>query len=178
MAELLTLARPYAKAIFSLAKESDDFNGWSDKLSLLSEITVYPEVAELRDNPNVDVAELVSFYQDVAHVLMDEQTHSLVQILATNGRLGLLPEIYALYEQHKAEWLKRIDVELTSAVALSPDQTSKFVEKLKTRFGREVNLTCVTDPALVGGAVIRAGDKVIDGSVRGKLYQMAEELGA
>lgn len=178
MAELLTLARPYAKAIFSLAQEGNAFDAWSSKLALLAAITAHPEVAALRDNPNVKMDDLVGFYKDVAGEIMDEQAVNMIHLLASNARLGLLPEICIIYESYKTEALRRVDVELTAAVSLSESQISVFSKKLKERFGREINLTCVIDPTLIGGAIIRAGDKVIDGSIRGKLYQMAEALGA
>lgn len=178
MAELLTLARPYAKAVFNLAQENKDFDAWSDKLALLSLVSENPDITELCGNPKVTTDEIVSVYQDVGGNIVDELAANLLRLLAHNSRLGLLPEIFALYEGLKVEHLRSINVELTSAVTLSEKQVVSFTDKLKARFSREVNLTCLVDPSLVGGAIIRAGDKVIDGSVRGKLYQMAEELGA
>ena len=177
MAELLTLARPYAKAVFNLAQQSNQLQAWSDTLKVFSMIAQHKDVRNVQSNPNVSVADVVDLYCSVSGS-DNEQVKNFLQLLAHNDRLILLPDIYLLFEQHKSEALKQIDVELTSAFPVTDKQRDMFSQALAEKLGRKVNLLCKENPALIGGAVLRAGDKVIDGSVRGRLYKMAESLGA
>ena len=173
MAERLTIARPYAKAIFKLAHSQKRLPQWSEALGLAASIVADPRVAGLLDNPGVSAEQLAGLVTEVGGDRLDEQARNLVATLAANRRLGYLPEIAARYEQLRADAERTVEVTVTSAVELSAAQKSHYAEALAKRLGREVRLSCETDPALLGGAVVRADDLVIDGSVRAGLAQLA-----
>jgi F-type H+-transporting ATPase subunit delta len=107
---------------------------------------------------------------------LNDAGKNFIRLLANNKRLAVLGEIYALFEQLKSQKEMSVDVEVASAFALTDDQANKLAEALKRKLGREVNLTSTEDKSLIGGVVIRAGDLVLDGSVRGKLAKLAETL--
>lgn len=176
MAELLTLARPYAKAVFEYASESNALEQWSNALRLLAIEAVIPEVVSLRDNPKLSNEDLVAMHVEPFAKQLSQEQINFVKLLTNNNRLNLLPEIHFLFEQHKAAALKQIDIELISATTLNTQQQEMFTTALKKKFGKEIKLTCREDSSLVGGAIIRAGDQVIDGSVKGRLAQMSEAL--
>ncbi len=177
MAELATLARPYANAAYELAKQSDRVDSWSAALTLLVEAGRTPEIREL-------IGSQVVAHVQKSHTLNDllvesnapEEVKRFVSVLAENHRLGLLADIATLFEARKAEDSKILDVTITSAVPLSGEQEAMFEAALRKRFDRDVSVTTELDPSLMGGAFIRAGDAVVDGSVRGKLAKMQEAL--
>jgi F-type H+-transporting ATPase subunit delta len=135
-----------------------------------------PSVAALLTDPAVSAEALVSLIGDAGADRLDEQAHNFLATLAANRRLGYLPEIAARYEQLRAEAERTVEVTVTSAVELSAAQKSHYVAALTKRLGREVHLSCHTDPTLLGGAVVRADDLVIDGSVRAGLAQLAAAI--
>lgn len=176
MAEITTIARPYAQAVFKLASAAQALDEWSDTLALLALITTDPEMQRVIDNPRLTSEQLVGLYIDIGGEALDEEAGNLLRVLAENGRLPVLPEIYRLYHAAKSEAEGAIQAELITAYPATEAQKTQVLEALKQRFGRAVELDCKTDPALMGGAVIRAGDQVIDGSVRGKLDKLAAVL--
>ena len=176
MAELTTIARPYAQAVFKLAREAGRLDAWAETLELLATIASDPEMARLIDSPRLTTEELAQLIIDIAGDRLDAQGRNLVRVLAENRRLGLLAEIRRLYQALKTEAEGRVHAELVTARPASEAQKARVLEALKRRFGREVELDCKVDESLVGGAVIRAGDLVIDGSVRGKLARLATAL--
>lgn len=176
MAELATLARPYAKAAFELAKSADRLNQWSRALNQLASLVGTPELREFIGSPVVaDVQKAYSLFQ-----LFDEspgeEIRRFINVLAENQRLELIPEITEIFEQRRAEEDKVLEVELVSAVELTAAETTTFEDALSKRFARDITLTQTVDPEIVGGVVIRAGDTVLDNSVRGKLNKMQEAL--
>lgn len=173
MAERITIARPYAKAVFKLAQSQKRLSQWSEALALAASVVVDPRVGALLSNPAITAEQLAGLVTEVGGERLDEQARNLIATLAANRRLGYLPEIAARYEQLRADAERTIEVTVTSAVELSAAQKSHYAEALAKRLGREVRLSCVTDPALLGGAVVRADDLVIDGSVRAGLAQLA-----
>jgi F-type H+-transporting ATPase subunit delta len=173
MAERITVARPYAKAVFKLALSQKRLPQWSEALALAASVVADPRVAALLNNPAVSAEQLVGLVSEVGGARLDEQARNLVATLAANRRLGYLPEIAARYEQLRADAERTVEVTVTSAVELSAAQKSRYAEALAKRLGREVRLSCQTDPSLLGGAVVRADDLVIDGSVRAGLTQLA-----
>ena len=173
MAERITIARPYAKAVFKLAQSQQRMPQWSEALQLAAGVVADLRVAALLDNPAVTAGQLVELVTGVCGASLDEQGRNFIATLAANRRLAYLPEIAARYEQMRAEAERTADVTVTSAVELSAAQKTKYVEALAKRLGREVRLSCRTDPSLLGGAVVRADDLVIDGSVRASLAQLA-----
>jgi F-type H+-transporting ATPase subunit delta len=173
MAERITIARPYAKAVFQLARSQKRLPQWSGALSAAARIIADPRVHALLGNPGVSTEQLVGLVTDIAGASLDEQGRNLMATLAANRRLGFLPEIAARFEQLRADAERTVDVTVTSAIELSRAQQKQYTEALRKRLDREVRLHCQLDPALLGGAVVRADDLVIDGSVRAGLAQLA-----
>lgn len=177
MAELATLARPYANAAYELAKQADRVDAWSAALALLFEAGKTPEIRDLIGSQVVAHAQKSHTLNDLlAETNAPEEVKRFVSVLAENHRLDLLADIETLFEARKAEDSKILDVTITSAVPLSEEQEAMFETALRKRFERDVSVTTELDPSLMGGAFIRAGDAVVDGSVRGKLAKMQEAL--
>jgi F-type H+-transporting ATPase subunit delta len=178
MAERTTTARPYAKAIFALARQGNRLADTSAGLIRAAEAVVDPRVHALLGSPHVTPAQLAELVNGVAGDRLDENGRNFVALLAQNRRLGFLPEIAALFEQMKAEVENAVDVEVTAATALTPDQESRYAAALQKKLGRTVRLHTKVDGSLLGGAVLKAGDLVIDGSIKGRLERLATELTA
>jgi F-type H+-transporting ATPase subunit delta len=176
MAELSTLARPYAKAAFSAAVDGGDIAAWSTALQTLAVISSTDVVAELIVSPSVSALEKAKTIASVAGDDCNEGASNLLEVLAENGRFALLPEISAQFDLLKADHEKSADVVVTSAFELSDAQQKTLTEKLTTKLAREVNLTVNVDSALIGGVIVKAGDLVIDDSVRGKLSKLADAM--
>jgi F-type H+-transporting ATPase subunit delta len=175
--DITTIARPYAEAVFSRADETGAMDQWSEMLELLAAIVVDPAMVRVVSNPLFDPADLTRLLLDIGGERLSDEGTNLVKLLVQNGRLTLLPEIARLFDMLKAEKDRMLKVHVISAYALKPAQEKKLAEALKTKLGREVSITSEKDPSLIGGVHIRAGDTVIDGSVRGQLQQLANELG-
>jgi F-type H+-transporting ATPase subunit delta len=176
VAERATIARQYAKAAFETALPARAFAQWSSGLNVAAEIVVDPRVTELIKNPEVPPADIAEFIIGVAGVKLDAHMQNFVRVLAENHRLLLLPEILAHYEAMRADIENTVDVEVISAVKLDPAQTEKLTAALNTRLKRRVNMRNSVDASLLGGAVIHAGDLVIDGSLKGRLQRLRTEL--
>lgn len=178
MAELRTIARPYAEALFELAQSNDNLAQWSEALGNLSAIADNPDVEVLIGNPNVETEELAQAITAIAGESLKgglgDAGANLVKLLAENERLSVLPEIAAQYEDLRAKAEGRVDVVVTSAVELNSEQQAQLTKSLKNRLKREISLTCTTDAELIGGLVVRAGDLVIDGSLRASLARMQQ----
>ena len=175
MAERATIARPYAKAVFETALPARAFAPWSAGLNVAAEIVIDPRVAELIKNPEVPTADIAEFIIGVAGTKLDAHMQNFVRVLAENHRL-LLPEILAHYEVMRADVENTVDVEVISAVKLDPAQAEKLAGALNTRLKRRVNMRNSVDASLLGGAIIHAGDLVIDGSLMGRLQRLRTEL--
>jgi len=174
--ERTTLARPYAEAVFRLASERKTLAAWSEMLGFAASVACDPQMSRLIDNPRVPRARFVEFFLDVCGKKLDKDGGNFIRLLAENRRVPLLPEIAVLFEQLRAHAESRVDAEVISATAVGTEQLKTIAAALKKRLGRDVNLATRLDPSLVGGIVIRAGDLVIDGSVRGKLKALATHL--
>lgn len=176
MAELNTLARPYAKAAFEFAQSQQQLTQWSAALGLLAAVSQDGTVRQLLQQPQLTADAKAGLLIDVCGDQLDAQSQNFVRTVAENDRIDLFPAIAEIYEAYKAEQEKSIEAEVTSAFALSDEQQDKLAKALSARLGRHVRLNASEDASLIGGVVIRAGDLVIDGSVRGKLAQLAEAL--
>jgi len=176
MAETTTAARPYAQAAFDVARAAGKLKNWSSFLSDAAALVSDPGVRGLIGNPRVVKAQLQGVILDALGGAPDQQGKNFIALLTENRRLTLLPDIAALFETSRAEAEGTLRVQVTSATALSDEQRRLLAAALKKRFQREVELHCDTDKNLIGGAIIRAGDRVIDGSVRGKLQRLAQTL--
>ncbi len=178
MADRLTIARPYARAAFEEAQAQRRLAAWSRALGVATQVVRDPGVAALLDNPLVTPAQLAGLVGGIAGGELGETGANFFGTLAANHRLAFLPEIAALFDELKDQAEGVADVTITSAAALDEAHRSKLAAALEKRLQRTVRLHCNTDPALIGGAVLRAGDLVIDGSLRTRLERLAYQLTA
>jgi len=178
MTDKTTIARPYAKAAFEEAQGDKRLAPWSESLQTASVVVQDPRVKNLLGNPRVSNTDLAKLVIDLAGKQLDEHGRNFVQTLAQNRRLAYLPEISTLFDKLKDEAEGVIDVTVTSAVPLEKGQREALSAALQRRLKRQIRLQCATDPSLIGGAVLQAGDLVIDGSVRTRLNRIAYELTA
>ncbi len=174
--EKTTIARPYAKAAFEYALENKAFPQWTALLERAAFISESPLVKPLLGNPHVTAQDLFAIFRDVCGETCGEQGNRFLQQLAENDRLFVLPEVAQLFEQFRAEQEKSIEVDVASFMPLEEQQQQKIREKLKARLQRDIVLNCRVDTSLLGGAIIQAGDLVIDGSVRSTLENMKHQL--
>lgn len=176
MAELSTTARPYAKALFQLAVDESRLPAWSETLGLLAQTAGIPEVEALIGSPALTRPQLAALLCDALKGKLEREGENLVRLLAENGRLALLPLIRSEFETLKAEAEKRSEVQITTAVPVDVAQQNTLRDAIKRRLQLEVQVEWKTDPALIAGALIRAGDLVIDGSVSGELDRLRTTL--
>lgn len=181
MAEQTGIARPYAEAVFELARESGQLGGWSDALHAAAVAVADADVARLIDSPKIDTAQVAAVVAGVAReaargAVDSAQVDNLLRLLADNGRLTVLTEIAALFDKLKTDVENSIDVVLTAAAPVDGTQQARISEALKRRLGRDINLHFKLDENLIGGARLQADDLVIDGSIRTGLGKMASIL--
>ncbi|OGS96313.1 MAG: ATP synthase F1 subunit delta [Gallionellales bacterium RIFCSPLOWO2_02_FULL_57_47] len=176
MSEAITIARPYAQAAFEEAQKLSDLKGWAESLQSLAEAVCYPEVRAVVTSQRVAKQQLESLMEGLLGSQAKAQQRNFIRLLVDNQRLLILPEIVAIFENLRAEAEKTVNVVVDSAFELSATQQEKIVSSLKARMGREIKLVCKVNKELLGGIVIRAGDKVIDGSARTRLGEMAKAL--
>jgi F-type H+-transporting ATPase subunit delta len=176
MAEILTVARPYAQAAFQFANAHQALGQWSGMLELLAFVAVDPEMTALIENPRMTDTQLAELFISIGTDRLDDNCHNFIRLLAENRRLRLLPEIATLFEIQRRESERSICAKLITAFPATEAQQAAVTAALKQRLGLDVELECRTDSSLIGGAIIRAGDLVIDGSVRGKLERLGNSL--
>ncbi len=176
MAETSTLARPYAQAIFSLALADNNLKAWSDKLALLKEVASNETMAEVISSPDVSDKQVLDLFKDICKDGLDEQGMNFLKLAAENGRLDIIPEIADMFEALRAEAEGSIEAQVISAYAVNAAQKKSIAEALKKKLGRDVTITTKTDKSLLGGVIIRAGDMVIDGSVKTQLEKITHAL--
>ncbi len=182
MSDNTTIARPYAKAIFQHALDNQQLPLWSDRLQDLAQVMLEPAAQRFITNPatTADLQKqfVLSFLRTNKQTTDLSSTENLISLLAANKRLLILPDVWLQYEMLRAEQEKTLVVYVTSFVELHKTQQEQLINRLSHRLQRQVTLEVNIDKSLLGGAVIRAGDLVIDGSVRGKLTKLATELAA
>lgn len=178
MAEKTTIARPYAKAAFQEAQADKDLPLWSEPLRAAATAVRDPRVHELLGSPSISGEDLAQFVMGVTGATLDEHQQNFFRMLGENNRLGYLPEISALFDEYKDEAEKVIDVTVTSAAPIDSSQQQALGLALERKLKRAVRLHFATDSTLIGGAILRAGDTVIDGSLLSRLKRIAFELTA
>lgn len=176
MAELSTLARPYAKAAFQAAVDAGELQAWSDMLVNTSNVVQEEKMGKVLSHPSLTGEQQAQTLIDVCGDKMHKAGQNLVSVLAENKRISLIPQILEQFEHLKAELEKAVDVEIISAFDVSDESKQKLTDALKAKLAKDVRVTTTVDSTLVGGAIIRAGDLVIDGTVRGKLTKLAEAM--
>ena len=175
--EATTIARPYAEAVFARAQETGKLDHWSEVLSFLAQVVSEPTIGRILSDPLIERKALADLMLDIGAEVLDGEGVNFVKLLVAGGRLKVLPQIEQLYELLKADSLRTLKVHIRSAYVLTAAQERQIADALKSKLGRDVVITSEKDPELIGGIHIRAGDTVIDGSVRGQLQQLANELG-
>ncbi|WP_347988176.1 F0F1 ATP synthase subunit delta [Methylomonas sp. AM2-LC] len=176
MAELTTLARPYAEAAFKRAKQTSSVTEWSEVLQFLSTVTQDQGLMEIVSNPKVGKPKIKELFLDICQDKVSAEAQNLLKILIDNGKLSLLPTISVMYEEQKAEDEGYVNVELYSAYPLTKVEQSKYSAMLEKQLHKKVNAVVSVDKSLIGGILAVAGDKVIDGSIRGQIHQLAKRL--
>ncbi|MGE5386806.1 MAG: F0F1 ATP synthase subunit delta [Betaproteobacteria bacterium] len=176
MAETVTIARPYAEALFRVAKESGALAKWSERVGLLAQVAGNPEVRAAIGHPNVDGSQLVELFRSASGSAADVELSNFIQLLADNDRLACLPEIASLYESYKQAEEGTQEAEIVSAFPLNDEQVKALTPQLETYFKTRLQTSVKVAPELIGGIKVVVGDRVLDVSVRGKLDAMATAL--
>jgi F-type H+-transporting ATPase subunit delta len=175
MSNALTFARPYARAAFELARAQNALGEWAGKLAIAAQVAADPRVTALFGDPRVSQAELAALVLPEGENT-DSAFGTFVRVLAENGRLPVLPEIGALFEELKHEAERVLKVNVRSATPIDAAEAAKLKDALKRRFGRDIEIEQSIDAGVLGGAVIDAGETVIDGSGRGRLARLESAL--
>ena len=178
MAELITLARPYAKAAFERAKAQQALAEWAEVLNAAGQVAADEATRQLLTDPGLAEQKKAEVILECTGQSVSEEQRNFLMILADNRRLALLPEIATLFNSFRAELERTIDINVSSAFELTAEQQQKLAEALSRKLDRNVQIEAAVDKSLIGGLVVRTGDLVIDASVRGKLTKLAESLGS
>lgn len=174
MANLFSIARPYALAAFEVAYDAKELPQWTSFLEAATLVAQNKTVTPVLNNPEISSQKTFDLFVDILSSLTDEKRRNFLLLLSQNDRLPLLPEIYALFKAYVAESVKISDVRIVTAIEIDDAYKQKLKEALTKRINRDVTLHCEIDPDILGGAVIHIGDHVIDGSIRGKLTRLLE----
>lgn len=177
MADHNTLARPYAKAIFELAKEHKKFSNWLSQLEILCEIVNHPRIQVLLADKTIPVLHVSSLVLKLSEGFLEEETKNLVKMMSSRRRLMLLPNVLSLFEEMRMGAENYSKVEFTTAVPIDTNEQEKFSKLLQARLKRTVKMHCAVDKNLLGGFVARAGNYVLDGSLKGQLVKLKEAMG-
>ena len=176
MAELVTIARPYAEAVFRLAKDDNAFGDWSRMLQMAAAVALDAQMVALIADPKVNAGDVSRVFLGVCDTELTAAGKNFVKVLIENDRLSVLSQIANLYEGLKREHQNEVEAVISSAFPLNDAQVQALVAGLEKRFGHKVKATTQVDASLIGGARIAVGDVVIDGSVSGQLQKMASAL--
>ncbi len=176
MAELTTIARPYAEAVAGLAKDGDTWAAWSDMLNLLAAVAADAAMAELAANPAISGDKVQEIILAVCGDGLNAEGVNFARLLVEGKRLAALPEIVRLYEEAKSAQEGQLEARIVTAYEMSPVQMQGLVAALEKKFGQKINAAQEVDANLIGGVLITVGDEVLDASVRGKLADLAVTL--
>jgi len=176
MSDMTTTARPYARAIFELAKAGSTQDNWTEVLAILSAVVDNADMREALDSPKLSAEQKGELLIDVCNDKLSDENRNAIKLLAENGRLSLMPEIAELFEAFRAEDESKVEATVTSAFPLTDAQQTAIVAALKKKLGCDITLVTQTDKTLIGGVVIRAGDLVIDGSTQARLSALSQSL--
>jgi len=182
MADLTSIARPYARAAFDFALEHQQITAWSDVLERMAQIVVDPLCEAFITNPSATpeqhgqlmlaMLQRVNAGEDTKHI------QAFIELLAHNKRLLVIPSIFKQFQELRAVYEKTLTVDVISFAALSKEQSEQLAERLSRRLQREITLAVVIDPSILGGMIVRAGNLVFDGSVRTQIENLGAALAA
>lgn len=175
MAHFYTIARPYAKAAFEEAKASNQLTRWADFLKQASLVTSDPQAHALLVSPELTADQWIKFFVDTLKIT-EKSLINFIEVLAKNKRLNLIPDIAQLFLQFLAAEQGRVDIEVFSAADLTDQQKQNLQKALEQRFKAKIHIAYLQDPSLIGGALVRSGNWVMDGSIKGKLARLSESL--
>lgn len=176
MAEAITVARPYADAVYKMAAANNSLSQWSKMLQLAAEIAEDEQVKLLIGNPRVSAKQLGDIFLEIGRSKFNAEARNLVMLLIENKRVVVLSQISQLFEQLKARHEGVLEARIVSAFAIENRQLKKLVEDLEQKFKRKIEAQVSIDPELIGGIKVEVGDEILDASVRGKLEAMAVAL--
>ena len=176
MSELATLARPYAAAVFKRAKETHATAKWSQSLAFMSAVLTNKDISVVVDNPKVNKQRLLALMFDICLGHINDENENFLKLLIHNNRLNLLTSIVKLFEAYKAEDEGYVEVEVLTAYALSKEAKHDLTATLEKTLSKKIHMNVTVDKSLIGGVLVRAGDRVIDGSIRGRLQHMQKAL--
>ena len=177
MADNTTSARPYARAVYTLATETSTVDSWGEALALMAAVAADESMQDVLDKPQLSKEQKGELMLKVLSDRINQQQQNLVKLLAENGRLPALPEVADQFESFRAEAEGKVEAEVISAFDLTSEQQQAITTTLKSKLGRDVSITTRTDESLIGGVVIKAGDTIIDGSLKSQLESLAFSLG-
>ena len=176
MAEALTIARPYAEAVFKLARANNTLSAWADMLQLAAAIAADERIRSLVDNPKISAKRLGELLLGICGDKLSSEGRNFILLLVENGRVEILSQVSELFEQLKAQYEGVLEAKITSAFAMNDTQLKDLVANLEVKFKRKIEATVNVNPELIGGVKVEIGDEVLDASVRGKLEAMAVAL--
>jgi len=177
MTDFTTAARPYANAVYDIASQASALDSWGDALANLSTVVSDVQMSELLNNPEMGKQQKGDMLIQVLGDKLDEQQQNLVKLMAENGRLSIMPDVRDQFEVARAKAENKVEAEVVSAFELTAQQTDELVNTLKNKLGCDVTLTTTVDESLIGGVVIKAGDTIIDASMKSQLDSLALSLG-
>lgn len=177
MAELKTLARPYARAAFEFARQNKGLDSWSSSLAVAAAVSQDDTVAKLLDSPTLTAKQKAATLTEICGDKLEAGVSAFIEVLAENKRIGLISYIYESFESLKAQQEKFSDVQIVSAYDLDDNVKKSLADKLSTVLQSDVTLNTTVDASLIGGVIVRSGDTVIDGSIKGRLGKLAESFG-
>jgi F-type H+-transporting ATPase subunit delta len=178
MAELITIARPYAEAAFEIARDAQALPAWSGMLRFAATVVRDPRVAEALDNPRLDAAAKESLLLSIGGDRFTGEARNFIRVLVEAERVALLPQISAMFDTLKNDAEATANATIESAFELSDAQVAELRSALEKRFGKKIEATVTVNPELIGGARVTVGDAVLDGSVQAKLAAMRAQLRA
>ena len=177
MSDFTTAARPYANAVYDIAFETSSLESWGDALANLATVIADAQMNELLDSPELGKNQKGELVIQVLGDKLTEKQQNLVKLMAENGRLKLIPDVLEQFEVARAKAENKIEAEVISAFELSVQQISELVNTLKNKLGCDITLTVTIDESLIGGVIIKAGDTIIDASMKSQLDSLALSLG-
>lgn len=177
MADFTTAARPYANAVYDIANAASTLDSWSDALANLAAVINDAQVSELLSDPDAGKQQKGELIIQVLGDKLNEQQQNLVKLMAENGRLIIMQDVQEQFEVARAKAENKVEAEVVSAFELTAEQTDELINTLKNKLGCEITLTTTIDESLIGGVVIKAGDTIIDASMKSQLDSLALSLG-